>query len=45
MTRLFRYVWGKEKRSSEFWYELERKDYQNASMKAAVKHKREREGA
>jgi len=45
MTRLFRDVWGKEKRSFEFWYELERKDYQNALMKAAVKHKREREEA
>ena len=28
MTRLFRDVWGKEKRSFEFWYELERKGYQ-----------------
>ena len=30
LTRLFRDVWGKEKRNFEFWYELERKDYQNA---------------
>jgi len=45
IARLFRDVWGKEKHSFEYWYELERTGFQGHLLKAAVRHKREREEA
>ncbi len=43
MARLFKEVWAKEKRKFEHWYELERTGFQRHLLKAAVKHKRDRE--
>jgi hypothetical protein len=45
IARLFRDVWGKEKHSFEYWYDLERAGFQGHMLKAAVKHEREREEA
>ncbi|HXH50392.1 MAG TPA: hypothetical protein VNM47_13705 [Terriglobia bacterium] len=42
IARLFRDVWGKEKQSFEYWYELERKGFQGHLLNAAATHKRER---
>jgi hypothetical protein len=42
ISRLFRDVWGKEKRGFEYWYELERTGFQGHLLKAAVKNRRER---
>jgi hypothetical protein len=42
IARLFRDVWGKEKRSFEYWYELERTGFQGYLLKAAGRHKHER---
>jgi len=42
MARLFRDVWGKEKHSFEYWYELERRGFQRHLLKATVRHKQER---
>ena len=42
IARLFRDVWGKEKHSFEYWYELERTGFQDYLLKAAVRHKHER---
>jgi hypothetical protein len=42
IARLFRDVWGKEKHSFEYWYELERTGFQGYLLKAAVRHKHER---
>ncbi len=42
IARLFRDVWGKEKHSFEYWYELERTEFQGYLLKAAVRHKHER---
>jgi hypothetical protein len=44
-AHLFRDVWGKQKHTFEYWYDLERKGYQGHLLKAAVKHKRERDEA
>jgi hypothetical protein len=45
IARLFRDVWGKEKRGFEYWYELERMSFQGHLLKAAVNNARERTGA
>ena len=42
IARLFRDVWGKEKRSFEYWYELERNGFQGHLLSAAATHKGER---
>jgi len=42
IARLFREVWGKEKRSFEYWYQLERTGFQGHLLRAAVRHKQER---
>ncbi len=45
IARLFRDVWGNEKHSFEYWYELERTSFQRHLQRAVVRHKREREEA
>jgi hypothetical protein len=45
IARLFRDIWAIEGHSFEYWYELERTGFQGHLLKAAVKHKREREEA
>jgi hypothetical protein len=42
IARLFRDVWGKENHSFEYWYNLERTEFQGYLLKAVVKHGRER---
>ena len=42
VARLFREVWSKEKRSFEYWYELERTGFQGHLLRAAVTHKQQR---
>jgi len=42
IARLFRDVWGKEKRTFEYWYDLERFGYQGHLSKAVVRSRKER---
>jgi len=42
IARLFRDVWGKEKRNFEYWYDLERLGYQGHLSSAVVRSKKER---
>ena len=45
IARLFRDVWGKEKRGFEYWYERERTGFQAFLLKAVVNNSRERREA
>ena len=42
IARLFRDVWGKERRNFEYWYELERFGYQGHLGNAVVRSKKDR---
>ena len=42
IARLFRDVWGKEARTFQYWYDLERKGYQGHLGAAVVKSRQER---
>jgi hypothetical protein len=42
IARLFTDVWGKEKRTFDYWYNLERTEYQKVLAQAAMKSQRER---
>ena len=42
IARLFRDVWGKEKRNFEYWYDLERFGYQGHLGNAVVRSRKER---
>jgi hypothetical protein len=42
ITRLFTDVWGVEKRTFDYWYNLERTEYQKVLAQAAMKSQRER---
>jgi hypothetical protein len=43
VTRLFTTVWAKEKRDFDYWYNLERTEYQRVILKIAVNSERERQ--
>ena len=42
IVRLFTDVWGKEKRTFDYWYNLERTEYQKVLAQVAMKSQRER---
>jgi hypothetical protein len=42
IARLFTDVWGKQKRTFDYWYNLERTEYQKVLAQAAMKSQRER---
>lgn len=42
VAHLFRDVWGKEKRSFQYWYDMERKGFQGYLGQAVVKARRQR---
>jgi hypothetical protein len=45
IERLFKDVWGRERHSFQYWYELERMGYQAYLLEAAARHNHEREEA
>ncbi len=42
IARLFADVWGKEKRTFDYWYNLQRTEYQKVLAQAAMKSQQER---
>jgi hypothetical protein len=44
VVRLFKDVWAKQVRDFDYWYDLERTDYQRAIAQSVVQSQRERQG-